>query len=756
MTHLAIVKPYNALAFALQIPVELLWDLTILFGVISGVYLLLIFYFRHRLLQRDDQLHEKKRELGPMISQFLFYPREPISAGQESHLNQMQEFRAFVATPDGREAFAQVLMELVRDVSGEARRRLLSLYQELGLQEAAYRKLQSRKWEVVSGGILELSEMQVTQACQAIRPFVHHKNSILRKQAQLAVISLEDEGIGYFLDTAHQPISQWQQIQIMESLRRKEDFNPPEFANWLTCDKEEVICFALRLLKAYDQVTAADAVIPLISHPVKAIRVAALECIRKFEYAPARDALLEAYALMQSDNRILILDTLQRIADVRDISWLELQASEDSDFLVKSKAKSVLAAVRAAEKELPAGNQLDLFEERPVQTPAEAVGAVEASNPKGGIPQETERGIRTRLKPDFGTEQEATEAGSPSHISSEVSDTLLESTVHFPREYWSQEQEYVFDECLIEALIEVVYGISMPAGHTDHLPVFLPYVTQPTQKPTDMDPYKNIPEWLWRLEVQAEIIFSDSGHARMLRAILLEGLEETGNVLDTEFVPWDTTGQNRDGADTEAVEELENTPQISPEFDVLSEEILHTPPGIVDVPATDPAHTGDAEGDSELSYFSIFQEFFLSYDTESKLILMDEIPEIGGIKELEFLSGLFQDPDKRIRQKARITYEILESRLKGEDDSMDTLEDRPLWLPHVTPSVKEVSDTTPDDTGSAAENEELTGELNFTPEFESKTPGEPQRSAAGHPESQDGYLNLLRHMNRTQEKDNAH
>ena len=50
--------------------------------------------------------------------------------------------------------------------------------------------------------------------------------------------------------------------------------------------------------------------------------------------------------------------------------------------------------------------------------------------------------------------------------------------------------------------------------------------------------------------------------------------------------------------------------------------------------------------------FSIFREMFRDFDSESKLILLDEILVVGEHKELCFLGTLADDKDKRVRKKA--------------------------------------------------------------------------------------------------------
>jgi hypothetical protein len=66
---------------------------------------------------------------------------------------------------------------------------------------------------------------------------------------------------------------------------------------------------------------------------------------------------------------------------------------------------------------------------------------------------------------------------------------------------------------------------------------------------------------------------------------------------------------------------------------------------------------------SQFSGFSIFQELFRTCDTESKLILLDEILVVGDEKEVYFLKTLLDDADKKVRDKAQIVLKELQALL---------------------------------------------------------------------------------------------
>ena len=76
----------------------------------------------------------------------------------------------------------------------------------------------------------------------------------------------------------------------------------------------------------------------------------------------------------------------------------------------------------------------------------------------------------------------------------------------------------------------------------------------------------------------------------------------------------------------------------------------------------------------DLKPFSVFEDLFRTCDIESKLILMDQIVELGDEKEVGFLHSLLEDTEPKIREKAEPILQELEKKLFRESLSFDPSE----------------------------------------------------------------------------------
>jgi hypothetical protein len=326
-----------------KIHTDLLWDLTLLFFVLATVYFGVIFFFRNKFTSKTKLISERKKQLSPMISEFLFY--DTNDATKEDHKNYIHlkiEIRDLIKDEFNHQILSDILIDLQKDVSGETLERLYKLFKDLGLHNKAYEKLESYRWQFVSQGIMELTQIRVTESYGFIAKLINDKRGTVRKQAEMAAVTLEDKGIGHFLDTTRYQISQWQQLKLMDILRNREDFQPPRFKRWLTSNNKAVVIFALRLLKFYDQNDANAMLIQLVRHKNKQIKEEAISCIQKFGVAEALDTLKMGFWNSNVNCKILILDTITELGSENDVDFLKKAERKSFNFVVKSKALSCI------------------------------------------------------------------------------------------------------------------------------------------------------------------------------------------------------------------------------------------------------------------------------------------------------------------------------------------------------------------------------------------------------------------------------
>ena len=184
--------------------------------------------------------------------------------------------------------------------------------------------------------------MHVEPAYGFITKFINHRRGTIRKQAEIATVTLRADGINYFLDTTCYKISEWQQLKLLEVIRNQENVDPPRFKMWLTATNKHVVLFALRLIKYYNQNDANTSLIELIKHKNNQIKAEAIGCIKEFYVVDALPTLKQVFSKCNVDIKIAILGAIGDLGAAQDITFLQNVAQSESNFSVKSKALATI------------------------------------------------------------------------------------------------------------------------------------------------------------------------------------------------------------------------------------------------------------------------------------------------------------------------------------------------------------------------------------------------------------------------------
>lgn len=673
-----------------KIHTDLLWDLSVLFGSLCLLYFAFIFFFRNRLSAKAKNINDRRKQLTPIISNFLFYGEDASKEEKYEYIELKVEMREFIKDPIHRSVLKEILLDLQRDLTGDARQRLLSLYQDFDLHLDAYQKLNSWRWEVVTKGIVELTQMQVDQAYTFIKKFINHKRSVIRKQAQIATVSLKHEGIAHFLDTNKYAISEWQQIKILEILRDQEDFIPPQFGAWLTSKNKDVVLFSLRLIRHFNQTDANSSVIELLKHKDDEVKQAAIECIKEFGIKEAIPILTAAFKRSKQVTKISILDALGTLGSDDIIPNLFEIYEEENNFNVKSKALSSINAI-SPNTVLPVDN-LD---------------------PAIILSSETDT-LEVVIEEETPVEIESKEVEPPLETIEEEVVITEEGSELF------QEDLDVFEYCFMEELNEILdrSEIEDTSIEVKYLPLdFLPIVVQKQPKMAKKKQKKKSDPKLNQLDVSFEEVHPDESFRKELENILsrVEVPDLHGNIevkyLNFKFLPFVLNEEDEADKLPALIEEI-NAMEVNGVEIILPEPIKGN--GVFDVEET-PAIVQHAEGtdtcsmvdwddlDEEVATskvngvekppkeesteqinaptygFSIFEELFRHCDTESKLILLDEILDLGDDKELCFLQTLSKDSNGDVRKKAKNIASRLAQKLRTEQDDNQTPDSIVKW-----------------------------------------------------------------------------
>ncbi|HEY1041020.1 MAG TPA: hypothetical protein VGF30_16515 [Bacteroidia bacterium] len=314
----------NGLLYYSIIPasVDLEKILLIIICSFSGIALLL---FGVIMLYRSIKILDTKYLTSLRESYDELFMAVAFSEGEELEAN-IEKTKRLNKEHLNRKRHAEVitseLLLLYNSFTGESRKNLRELYLKAGFVEYTERKVKSRKWELQAQGIREAALMRDERVTGRLIQLSHNKNRLVKENAQLSLLKIRGFAGLDFLNEINTPLSDWHQINLIETLKEHSNSTLPDFTAWLSSNETTVILFAVRLMRHFKQIEKSEKLFPLLEYsnlPVKTEVIRTLADLQKTEVLPLlekrfgkenteiKTEIIKAYAILQAQNEAGLL-----------------------------------------------------------------------------------------------------------------------------------------------------------------------------------------------------------------------------------------------------------------------------------------------------------------------------------------------------------------------------------------------------------------------------------------------------------------
>ena len=314
--------------------VDFLSDQSFFAYVIMGFWLfslILIFYILTFLYRKHRQSINYPRWnyiADTFIRNAIFYHSEdPRSSNSEEDAPLIvspvtERLNKLLKIPRFRRMISRKLSLAMDNMSGSARVNLKNVFFQLRLNEHVPEMLNSKAWHIQALGIQLVGVMNMRKHTGSMLRFTSHARGLIRMEAQNTLIRLMGFQGLKFLDNAKYPISEWQQIKILEELTDTPFDDVSGFKRWLSSENHTVVILALKLVRLYYQFGFYDEAAANLTHHHPEVRRQAIMCITALQSDPTILQLIERYPLEDEKIKITILDCLSKIATEEEIPFL--------------------------------------------------------------------------------------------------------------------------------------------------------------------------------------------------------------------------------------------------------------------------------------------------------------------------------------------------------------------------------------------------------------------------------------------------
>jgi hypothetical protein len=320
---------------------------------------LLIIAFIFIYLHKKKRIYFTQRSIKKSIELWLskILLREDESA---EYVQVPLKFEKHFRNKTKREFTVRQLIDIKKNLSGKIIENIINVYEYLGFKRGSLIKFKSKVWHTKVKGIHELYMMDQSNMLPLIYKYTNSDNEYVRMEAQAAVIHFSGfEGLR-FLDMVSHPISEWEQLKLLEQLKLIEYGEMKNISKWLRSQNWTVVLFALKLVDVCQEFHLHDEVAECLKHESEKVRAQALTTLARIANENTALILVEQYYKETFANKQKILQSLALIGsdDNKDFLLAELQSESDSTKLAAAKViakccSNGLALLKEKAKEQP-------------------------------------------------------------------------------------------------------------------------------------------------------------------------------------------------------------------------------------------------------------------------------------------------------------------------------------------------------------------------------------------------------------------
>lgn len=327
--------------------IQLAWGLSSIFFVIITMLIMYLKYLRNHLRENEKIEAKYQEEYETYLITYLYSGNDDDTVSLEQRAI-IDELIICIIDPFKRKIVISTLLKLRNEISGEIAESIDKLYIELGLLSYSLAKLRNKKWDIIAIGIRELTQFKVKGVHKVVMNNINHPKKEVRKEMQLYLIHLFSfKGLA-FLNVLETPLSEWDQIQLLEVLQVTDDTEIADIRPWLKSSNDSVVIFSLKLARVYNQFEAKEELIELLNHKSEAVRVNTISVLSHLNIIEAKNILKTNFVESTNEEQIAFLKMMENVYESNDKAFL-LEHMQHTNFEIKLLVMEILKNINFEE-----------------------------------------------------------------------------------------------------------------------------------------------------------------------------------------------------------------------------------------------------------------------------------------------------------------------------------------------------------------------------------------------------------------------
>lgn len=302
--------------------------LLILFTLFFIGFFITLMVARSTHKNRDNYEKHIKEKFELLLTGIIFNDEEEMQTEEWKASKQrvVQHFKKrYLQKRLNRKLLREHIVLMHKNFTGSAAEVLRNLYLDLKLDRQALGELNSPDWGTQAIAIRELAQLRITKANKKIRKLTAHENHTLRLEAQIAILTMDEQDPFSFLGKGKNQLTEWHQVNLARTIDSMDRSTLPVFSTWFKSKNDSVVDFCIKMTLQYDQFQSTPDLIELLAHPSQDIVGEAARSLGEFGAMEAQPMLLKAFRSAKQEVKIKILTALGKCGTHELIPFLQQQ-----------------------------------------------------------------------------------------------------------------------------------------------------------------------------------------------------------------------------------------------------------------------------------------------------------------------------------------------------------------------------------------------------------------------------------------------
>jgi hypothetical protein len=207
-------------------------------------------------------------------------------------------------------------------------------------------KLSSKKWDVITAGIVEINEMDVVEAVEKVKKFAGSENFNVRSNAVATLLNISNDPELKVLVNQDYPLSKWQQMVYFRIIKFINNSQEKVRVDFLFESKNESVrIFGYKLVRYLGLFELLDILLAKYKNATIAEKIEMIKCFDAFSYQDALDLLHRDLYTGDKGLFLGIVGVLQNIGNPISEALLQEKLNSGLDFESKKAVMQTLNAL---------------------------------------------------------------------------------------------------------------------------------------------------------------------------------------------------------------------------------------------------------------------------------------------------------------------------------------------------------------------------------------------------------------------------